>query len=458
MLLAELESVDTRRRAPRGALRGDELAAGAPVGHPLPARLGDAFPAREGSTTLVRHSARRGAGRRWPPGTCRSRARRSSAGSPATRRRRHDCRRSRTTSPQRSAASSWCRRRRWRSSTPWRRPSEGRCTRPCSNASTTSGGAGRAAECSRALGPRVGRVLGGALGARRRARRPRHEIAIQYGLEVPQDHLPIAVDRRASRRARARPRALRASPGARRAAVRLHPPQHLAMLGLVALWSGTRPTRRRRLARGRPAAARLGWGEPSIRWWTPDHVELLARAGRDRRRRPSCSTSGRRTRPRRTRVGARTRDALPRTRRSRPRGRREATGLLRRAVAEHEAVGDPFGRARALARARHRPAARPAEAGSARCDRAGSRRLRAARRRTWVERARAELGRIGGRTRAAGPDSGRAAGRRTGRRGRTNREVAAALFLAERTVASHLTHIYAKLGVRSRTELARTLN
>ena len=39
--------------------------------------------------------------------------------------------------------------------------------------------------------------------------------------------------------------------------------------------------------------------------------------------------------------------------------------------------------------------------------------------------------------------------------GRTNQEVAAALFLGERTVASHLTHIYAKLGIRSRTELAR---
>jgi len=39
--------------------------------------------------------------------------------------------------------------------------------------------------------------------------------------------------------------------------------------------------------------------------------------------------------------------------------------------------------------------------------------------------------------------------------GQTNREIAAALFLGERTVASHLTHIYAKLSIRSRTELAR---
>ena len=37
-------------------------------------------------------------------------------------------------------------------------------------------------------------------------------------------------------------------------------------------------------------------------------------------------------------------------------------------------------------------------------------------------------------------------------------EVAAALFLGERTVAGHLTHIYAKLGVRSRAELAHRLS
>ena len=42
-------------------------------------------------------------------------------------------------------------------------------------------------------------------------------------------------------------------------------------------------------------------------------------------------------------------------------------------------------------------------------------------------------------------------------KGRTNAEVAASLFLAERTVASHLTRVYSKLGVRSRTELSRRL-
>jgi DNA-binding NarL/FixJ family response regulator len=38
--------------------------------------------------------------------------------------------------------------------------------------------------------------------------------------------------------------------------------------------------------------------------------------------------------------------------------------------------------------------------------------------------------------------------------GRTNGEVAAALFVTDRTVESHLSRIYGKLGVRSRAELA----
>jgi len=39
-------------------------------------------------------------------------------------------------------------------------------------------------------------------------------------------------------------------------------------------------------------------------------------------------------------------------------------------------------------------------------------------------------------------------------RGLSNREVAAELYVSMKTVQYHLTRIYAKLGVRSRTELA----
>jgi DNA-binding NarL/FixJ family response regulator len=74
----------------------------------------------------------------------------------------------------------------------------------------------------------------------------------------------------------------------------------------------------------------------------------------------------------------------------------------------------------------------------------------------WAERAREELSRISGRAPASGeltPSEHRVA--ELVAQGRTNREVAAALFLAERTVETHLSHVYRKLGIRSRTELAR---
>ena len=76
----------------------------------------------------------------------------------------------------------------------------------------------------------------------------------------------------------------------------------------------------------------------------------------------------------------------------------------------------------------------------------------------WSERARIELQRISGR--AATPGALTPAEERVAAlvaEGKTNREVGAALFLSDRTVEGHLSRVFGKLGVRSRTELARVL-
>jgi DNA-binding CsgD family transcriptional regulator len=41
--------------------------------------------------------------------------------------------------------------------------------------------------------------------------------------------------------------------------------------------------------------------------------------------------------------------------------------------------------------------------------------------------------------------------------GRTNREIAEALFVSLRTVETHLTHAYQKLEIRSRSQLGSAL-
>jgi DNA-binding CsgD family transcriptional regulator len=284
------------------------------------------------------------------------------------------------------------------------------------------------------------------------------DISIQYGLEVPQDHLPsavIAVHR--GQLELAREHSERAFELAEEQ-FGFHPPQHMAVLGLVALWSGEPSTALMWLEKANRQAATLGWREPSVRWWSPDHVELLVGLGRiDDAARVVDVWEADAVRVAREWVLAH----VTRCRGLVAAGQgdvEQALDLLARAVAEHEGVGDPFGRARALLalgvvrrRGRQkRPAREAIEAALEAFETIGAS--------GWAAKARAELGRIGGRERAEGLT---AAERRVAAlvaEGQTNREVAAALFLGERTVASHLTHIYAKLGVRSRTELARRLH
>jgi DNA-binding CsgD family transcriptional regulator len=131
---------------------------------------------------------------------------------------------------------------------------------------------------------------------------------------------------------------------------------------------------------------------------------------------------------------------------------------LERAMVEHERLPMPFERARTLLvlgavrrRADHKRAAREA------LDEALEvfEHLGAV---LWADKARAELASIGGRAVAIGeltPMESRVA--HLAAAGRTNREIAETLFLSIRTVESHLSHAYHKLGVRSRTELALVL-
>jgi DNA-binding CsgD family transcriptional regulator len=74
----------------------------------------------------------------------------------------------------------------------------------------------------------------------------------------------------------------------------------------------------------------------------------------------------------------------------------------------------------------------------------------------YAERARSELARIGGRAAAAGDELSETQRRIANlvAQGRSNKEVAAALSLSPKTVEWNLSKVYAKLGIRSRTELA----
>jgi DNA-binding CsgD family transcriptional regulator len=283
------------------------------------------------------------------------------------------------------------------------------------------------------------------------------DTSVQYGLEMPQDHLPsavIAVHRGQLELAREHSQRGLALAQEQWGG---HPVQLMAVLALVARWSGDASAAESWFERADRRASELGWGEPSLRWWTADYAELLLEDGRiDDAVRSVDAWEADAARVAREWVLAHA---------TRCRGLvaaaegdvARAVSLLERAAAQHEEVGDPFGRARALLglgttrrRARKKRDAR--EAIQAALD--GFEELGAA---NWAEKARAELGRIGGRTREEGltPAERRVAALVA--EGRTNREVAAALFVTERTVASHLSHVYAKLGVRSRTELARRL-
>ena len=132
---------------------------------------------------------------------------------------------------------------------------------------------------------------------------------------------------------------------------------------------------------------------------------------------------------------------------------------LQKALVEHERVSMPFEHARTLLalgvtrrRARmKRPAREALERALEIFEELGAR--------LWADKVRAELARIGGRRSATGeltPTERRIA--LLAAEGRSNKEIASALFVTPKTVGTQLSRIYRKVGVHSRTELARHLS
>jgi DNA-binding CsgD family transcriptional regulator len=235
--------------------------------------------------------------------------------------------------------------------------------------------------------------------------------------------------------------------------------QHLSVLGFLELSVGDPGAADKIL---RPLAARLassGWREPSIYGELPNAIEALVElAELDEARRLLAELKDRLRR-----IASPWGEASA--------GRCEglilaaegdagaAVTALEHALTVNEQLPQPFDLGRSLLaagairrRTKKRGAARKnLERALAIFDELGAT--------LWAEKARLELSRIGGR--AAAGDELTPTERSVAELvaiGKSNKEVAAQLFITPRTVEGHLTRIYAKLGVRSRAELAHRMS
>jgi DNA-binding CsgD family transcriptional regulator len=213
------------------------------------------------------------------------------------------------------------------------------------------------------------------------------------------------------------------------------------------------------LQRAQQIFDQLGGAEPAVLLFEPDRIEALARTGRrDDAEKALQVLEGQAQSTGRTWAHAVT---------ERCRGLLAAEddfrGHFERALEWHAKADMPFETARThlafgerLRRAGLRADSRPElEAAGAIFERLGAQ--------PWLRRAEAELRSTGRtvRSRDAPDDQLTPSELQVALRvaeGLTNREVAGVLFLSPKTVEHHLSSIYRKLGVRSRTELARRMS
>jgi DNA-binding CsgD family transcriptional regulator len=230
---------------------------------------------------------------------------------------------------------------------------------------------------------------------------------------------------------------------------------HLRSLGFTELAAGNVSAAANHFLRAVAISREIGIGEPAIMRLHPDAVTALVAVGNiDAAQRLTDeldASTARNHLPWSTAMASRCRGVLY----GAAGDTAGAVDAFERALADHERLPMPFEKARtrllfgtALRRSGRRSDAR--------------RELDAARTvfiglgtPVQAEHARSELAVIGGKP---GSDGDLTAMERrivalVGT-GQTSREVASTLFMSVRTVESHLGHIYRKLGLRSRTELA----
>lgn len=192
--------------------------------------------------------------------------------------------------------------------------------------------------------------------------------------------------------------------------------------------------------------------------FVPDAAEALVGIGRlDEAERlvDALEGNGRRLdRPWMLAVGARCRALLLAARGDLP----GAAAAGERALAEHPRLPMPLELARTqlvVGRLQHRrrqydEATETVSAALAAFERIGAQ--------LWAGQARAELDALTDRQTAAGLAESERRFADLAVQGMTNREIAATLFVSEKTVEANLSRIYRRLGIRSRSELARVLS
>lgn len=199
----------------------------------------------------------------------------------------------------------------------------------------------------------------------------------------------------------------------------------------------------------------LGWNDPADSVW-PDAIEALVEVG-DIERAVTYLARYEALAQRSGSIWARAASARCRGLVSAAQGSFDAAfAAFDQALAEHERMPGSFERGRTLLaggavrrRARQRGAAREALGAALEIfEQQGAHQ--------WARRASEELARISGR-RPAGQEltATELQVARLAAQGRANKQIAVALFMSVHTVEAHLSRVYRKLGVRSRTQLSR---